>query len=76
VTTGRKKEAAMDEEQPNEAEERLAVAEQCRGQSEGPIINRAGIVAWRRQCKRMTRDPSGYCPAHRGPRPYRTYRGR
>jgi hypothetical protein len=51
-------------------------APRCRGTVEGPIINTAGIVAWRRQCKLRTRHESGLCPHHRDPQPYRTYRGR
>ena len=41
-----------------------AKAVRCGHSIDGPKINGAGVVAWRRQCKNMTTHPSGLCRFH------------
>lgn len=39
-------------------------AYQCRAMVEGPKVGYR-VVLWRRQCRNLTTDPSGYCHVHR-----------
>lgn len=39
-------------------------AVRCSKYIDGPKINAAGNVAWRRQCQKMTTHPSGRCRFH------------
>jgi hypothetical protein len=42
----------------------VTLARRCSKEIDGPKINGAGVVAWRRGCRNMTKHPTGRCRFH------------